>query len=324
MNKEFSEQDPYADYYGSAPSGAPSPGGAATTTVEQRRDAAYKATCQWIRNAFGHGVFVGKVPKGSNSGGGGGEAAIVSSRLRASRGDPDSDQGIDLGTGFAGFVCRVCSDGGNYEAFIRTGLYETDGIEYVCEFNTITKPTQKWNKSPNKFKTIRLDFENFTPVQRKMSQTTKDSASIPPFSGKDIRRIGFRYRSAANTGRSQSTSSYFTTQADKAGSSSAGWSNFYLALCYIKVYRSQPEPEFVYVSDARIPPVVRNGMVRHEARQIVGANGEDEEGGESVYRIFDEATLQSVLVTSNKNERTPEETYYKYRGEEILKNSGIR
>jgi hypothetical protein len=65
-------------------------------------------------------------------------------------------------------------------------------------------------------------------------------------------------------------------------------------------------------------------MVRHEARQIVGANGEDEEGGESVYRIFDEATLQSVLVTSNKNERTPEETYYKYRGEEILKNSGIR
>jgi hypothetical protein len=68
---------------------------------------------------------------------------------------------ITVCTGFAGFVCRVCSDGGNYEVFIRTGLYETDGIEYACEFNTIIKPTQKWNKSPNKFKTIRLDLENF-------------------------------------------------------------------------------------------------------------------------------------------------------------------
>mmetsp|Transcript_30722 Transcript_30722/g.73711 ORF Transcript_30722/g.73711 Transcript_30722/m.73711 type:complete len:137 (-) Transcript_30722:65-475(-) len=55
-------------------------------------------------------------------------------------------------------------------------------------------------------------------------------------------------------------------------------------------------------------------MVRHDRRQIL--NGEAE-SGEGV--ILDESSFgkSDILV------RSQEETYYKYRGEEILKKSGI-
>lgn len=291
---DYDDEDEYAKYdedYG--------------VSIENRRDESVKTQVQWMRNQFEHGVFVGKVPKMTSSGVGG-EAAIVSSRLR-SREDPDN--GIDLSASFAGFIARVCSDGGVYEAFVRTGAYYDDGIEYVCEFSTVTKPLTK-NKSPNKFTTVRLPFESFQPVKRKGGPTSVDS--IRPFKGQDVRHIGFRYRSSA------------PGNAMKAKLEAGSWNSFYLALCYIKLYRSQPEPEFVYVSDARIPPVVRNGMVRHDARMLVTTRGdgaEDEADGSSSV-LFDESTLKTA-VAKDKMARSSEETYYKYRGEEIIKNSGL-
>lgn len=291
---DYEDEDEYAKYdedYGAR--------------IENRRDESVKTQVQWMRNQFEHGVFVGKVPKMTSSGVGG-EAAIVSSRLR-SREDPDN--GIDLSASFAGFIARVCSDGGVYEAFVRTGAYYDDGIEYVCEFSTVTKPLTK-NKSPNKFTTVRLPFESFQPVKRKGGPTSVDS--IRPFKGQDVRHIGFRYRSSA------------PGNAMNAKLEAGSWNSFYLALCYIKLYRSQPEPEFVYVSDARIPPVVRNGMVRHDARMLVTArgNGAEDEADASSSVLFDESTLKTA-VAKDKMARSSEETYYKYRGEEIIKNSGL-
>jgi len=46
-------------------------------------------------------------------------------------------------------------------------------------------------------------------------------------------------------------------------------SSFYWALSYIKLYRSQPKPEFVCLSDTRIPAVVSSDMVRHDMQQLV-------------------------------------------------------
>ena len=56
-------------------------------------------------------------------------------------------------------------------------------------------------------------------------------------------------------------------------------------------------------------------MVRHDQRQILNNAADD---SESV--LLDDASLESsdILV------RSQEETYYKYRGEEILKKSGLR
>ena len=82
-----------------------------------------------------------------------------------------------------------------------------------------------------------------------------------------------------------------------------------LVFDYIKVYRLQPEPEFVYLSDARIPPVITGGMVRHDRKQIRAKRDV----------LLDETDIMSPA----SDQRSNEETYYKFRGEEILKSSGL-
>jgi len=187
---EYDEYDKYVDDFDKYED-EDSPVPDSSTLVESRRDTSVKTQVKWIRNEFGHGVFVGQVPK-ATAGGVGGEASIVSSRLRSRDGQPDD--GIDLAD-FGGLVCRVCSDGGNYEAFIRTGAFDR-GIEYVCDFSTSSKSPRRGNASRNKFTTIRLPFESFKAVRRESS--SGEEKSIPCFQGRDVRYIGFRFRSSEN------------------------------------------------------------------------------------------------------------------------------
>jgi hypothetical protein len=269
--------------------------------------------CVWRRNKFGHGIFVGKVRRD-------GVSAIASARLK-SRGDPS--RGIDLRSGgFAGLVCRVCGDGGVYEAFVRTEAYERLGVEYVREFKTSSRthttdgndvgsmPRAKWI-------TVRLAFADFRPRMRQFTSHGDEDAQrmrralgksdIPPFAGRDIRQLGFRYRGKSNGG-------------NHGGAASAtGWGKFYLALDYIKVYRSQPEPEFVYLSDARIPPVVSDSMVKHDLHRLVPS-----QVGSSASNsiIIDEEMVN--ISSSDDTARTLSETYFKYMGEEMIKLSGLR
>ena len=98
-------------------------------------------------------------------------------------------------------------------------------------------------------------------------------------------------------------------ETDFKGDKDNQYRQFYLAFDYIKVYRAQPEPEFVYLSDARIPRVITGGMVRHDRKQI-------REKRDSI--LDDSDVLLPAL-----DQRSSEETYYKYRGEEILKRSGL-
>jgi hypothetical protein len=122
-----------------------------------------------------------------------------------------------------------------------------------------------------------------------------------------VRNVGFRFRSAGNPNQNR------LQNGDNL--------NFYIALSYVKVYRLQPEPEFVYLSDARIPPVVKNGMVRHHQRQLLlkSKSSSDEEMLDDFVQLLDDKTLQSVATM----ERSPEEIYYRFRGEEVLKSSGL-
>jgi hypothetical protein len=57
-------------------------------------------------------------------------------------------------------------------------------------------------------------------------------------------------------------------------------------------------------------------MVRHDRRQLFTT--EKEGAGDNM--ILDESSLKESATL----ERSPEETYYKFRGEEILKKSGLR
>lgn len=291
--------DEYADYVEGVSDNA-------REGAEKRKMAAVKSQVHWIRNEFGHAVFVGKVPKPSGGGVLGCEAAVISSRLRSREGGPN--EGIDLSGGFGGFVCRICADGNTYEAFIRDALYEKKGIEYVCEFCTSSKSPRKGNASRNKFVTVRLPFVSFKPIHRN-SKSIDNESKIPAFHGKDVRHLGFRYRSASNANALQSKLQ------------SGQMNSFYLALSYIKLFRTQPEPEFVYLSDARIPPMIQDGQLRHDIRQIVPVEGLSSSASGGV-QLLDENALKQV--TAEKMGRTAEETYFKLRGEEILKGSGLR
>ena len=292
-----------------------------------------KTQVRWLRNKFHNGVFVGRVPKAdaaNPSANPGGEASIMISRLRA-REDPK--QGIDM-SGFAGFILRVVSDGNNYEAFVRTDLYETDGIEYVYEFSTESKKPTADNKSRSRFKTIRLAFENFRAVQRRKSKQTEasDDTTVPPFVGADVRYLGFRFRSSSNV--LDASRSKMQEKLDRLSTKRVNrdkeLQNFYMALAYIKVYREQPEPEFIYLSDARIPPVIRDGMVHHDRKMLLTDDMQDnnsldqkssdgDSSSTNVATLLDEKDLQRKSML----ERSPEETYFKYRGEEILIKSGL-
>lgn len=273
---------------------------------EQRRDTTVKTQVQWIHNEFGSGVFVGKVPQ-STSRGIGGEAAITSGRLRTRDGGPED--GIDLSVGFGGFVCRVCADGGVYEGFVRDASFERNGIEFVCEFSTSSKSPQGGNASRNKFSTVRLPFASFKPVRRRCIGKVLEDA-MPSFTGRDVRYLGFRYRSSRNTSLN-------------AKAQASQMSSFYMAFSYIKLYRIQPEPEFVYLSDARIPPVVSDAQLRHNLHQLVPKEAlpSSKPSNNGAFQILDDNALQKM--SSDEMARSPEETYYKYRGEEVLKSSGL-
>jgi len=285
-------------------------------------DSTTTSQVQWIRNKFQHAVFVGRMPSVAQenivAGGAGSQAAIVSSRLR-SRENPDL--GIDLSTAFAGLILRVCSDGGTYEAFVRTTQ-----AEYACPFSTDAKFfTSSNNKSKNKFTTVRLPFDKFQPVLTEES----NASEIPAFRGQDVQQIGFRYRAASNQNKNDNNP--LVTQFQKQQQQENSLQSFYLAFSYMKLYRSQPEPEFVYVSDARIPPIVSSDMVRHDMKRLlVTANNDGSGSGEEKNVLGGGTGGGAVLLddrtiaTSLRNTvSTEEEVYYKYLGEETLKKSGL-
>lgn len=121
--------------------------------------------------------------------------------------------------------------------------------------------------------------------------------------------------------------------------------SFYLAFAYIKLYRAQPEPEFVYVSDARIPPAVMPNCVRHDLQRLIlknpftssGALGTDETaegmlGGDTSAVLYwqdqHHPSLKTNPATSRKTRLqttidTEREMYFKYLGEDVLKKSGL-
>jgi uncharacterized protein YbjT (DUF2867 family) len=210
---------------------------------------------RWMRNKFDLGVFYGWGP-----------AYLKSSRFQRSRDEPA--YGIDFGPSYAGFVCKICADGETFEAVITAnGEYE-----YTCSFSTRSKSqttTGGTNKSRSKFMRVRLPFENFV---------CHTDGNAPPFDGRDIRYIGFRYNG-------------------KSGQ------RFFLSMDWVKLYRSQPEPEFVYLSDARIPRVVKHSMIQTEAKQL--------------------AINNEIRLYDDRQQRQPEATFYKFVGEEIVKRSGL-
>ena len=147
-------------------------------------------------------------------------------------------------------------------------------------------------------------------------------SDIPPFVGRDIRQLGFRYRGKSNTYTSSgSIGASSSSNSLNGSSSSSSWSTFYLAIDYIKIYRGQPEPEFVYLSDARIPPVINDGTIKHDLHRLITSPPEES----MAYSIIDDKRAKKeVNGDVTLDHRSAEETYFKYMGEEMIKQSGLR
>jgi len=273
---------------------------------------------QWLQNKFGHGVFFGKIPNDAFINQYEFEAAIVSDRIRSQQ---DSQQGIDFSKIFSGFLIRLCADGGIYELFIRTQDYETFGIEYTCEFCTTGKQHKDGNLSSNKFSSIRLPFSFFKPCfsgRNAFRATPQQQEKLlqRKFYGEDIRHLGIRFRSERN--KSSSNGNPTAQRLQNLDNKKRNDKRFYLALSYIKVYRSTLEPEFVYLSDARIPFGKKNTLVLHDSRKIINTQKTKTIENE----ILGESLSQTTTAPSLMN-RIDEETYFKFCGEQVLQNSGL-
>lgn len=291
------------------------------TTTPKTKKVRNAEWCSWEKNKFGNAIFFGRVAAPNPAKGvAGGEAAIVSTRLRA-RKKPGSDEqtepdGIDLSRGFSGLVVRLCGDGQAYECFIRNKAYDAMGVEYVFDVTTLRK--YNGTEAVNKFQSVRMPFAEFKPVLRDGTASDVNAESLqellqrlPKFQGRDIRQIGFRYRSDGNY--KQELVPTLTGMAPKRIGRTKG---FYLALSYLKLYRSTIEPEFVYVSDSRIPPVVKQSMIRHETRQIVN------EQQQAIITDGLDLLVTEEEVRSDEHQ-TFQKAYYKYLGEQILRHSGL-
>mmetsp|Transcript_22690 Transcript_22690/g.34028 ORF Transcript_22690/g.34028 Transcript_22690/m.34028 type:complete len:293 (-) Transcript_22690:253-1131(-) len=167
-----------------------------------------------------------------------------------------------------------------------------------------SRQPQKKHKDDNlripKFMTVRLAFSDFTPS---MGTSNGDAAQ---FDASDVQYFGFRYRSGSNPGAR---------------------GRFYMSITHVKLYRGQPDPEFVYISDAAIPPVVTPEMVRHDVEQIVVPEilGDDNVDKGNTYEIFNtEKVKRQQSKTIERGRRLGNaETYYKYMGEQTVRNSGL-
>jgi hypothetical protein len=293
----------------------------------------------WERNKFNNTSFYGRINSSPD-----GQVAILSTRLRARKKvatnatnntistnldeSEEEPEGIDLSRGFSGFIVRLCGDGQQYECFVRTKAYDLLGIEYVYNFSTLAK-SNGTETILNKFQTIRMPFTEFKPIYQRRSEEADEEQerqtlqSLPKFSGRDVRHVGFRYRSSSNMSGRKNVSGSGTVLSPTFNARRSRMQGFYLALSYIKLYRSNMEPELVYLSDSRIPQYVRSEFVQHDKKQLILSNSLSPSEKDTEYTLFNLHNLNHP-ISADDGDKSHEVAYYKYLGEQILRQSGLR
>lgn len=122
--------------------------------------------------------------------------------------------------GFSGLILRAIGDGKMYRFVLRTQEGAKAGIEYVAPFKT----------RKGKWETIRIPFSTFIPRDGTSGAVKSGTAKL---SRADIRQMAVQY-----------------TKPEESPEKDDG--QFYLAIDYIKTYRTQDEPDFVLVSCASV------------------------------------------------------------------------
>lgn len=134
-------------------------------------------------------------------------------------------------TGFSGIIMRVIGDGKKYSYILRTAEGVRENVEYAAVFTT----------KKGRWETVRLPFQQFK--RRDMSDWQPRKGAVKLKRG-DVRQMAIEYR-----------------KPDESPEKDDG--KFYLAIDYIKTYRTQEEPDFVLVSCASV--TARNAAELDEA-----------------------------------------------------------
>lgn len=121
---------------------------------------------------------------------------------------------------FAGILLRCIGDGKAYCVVIRTAEGVRAGVEYIATF-----PSRR-----NKWESVRLPFDNFVPTSLTDRAVKSDA---PKLDRSDVRQIAMQFRKPVEMPEKDD-------------------GKFYLGVDYMKAYRSQNEPDFVFVSCASV------------------------------------------------------------------------
>lgn len=122
--------------------------------------------------------------------------------------------------GFSGFLLRCIGDGKCYNFVLRTSEGVRTGVEYVAEFQT----------RPSKWMSIRIPLSEFKAVSLTDRSFKRDA---PKMNRGDIRQMAIQYRKPADAPEKDD-------------------GRFYLGVDYLKTYRTQEQPDFVFVSCASV------------------------------------------------------------------------
>mmetsp|Transcript_43689 Transcript_43689/g.76987 ORF Transcript_43689/g.76987 Transcript_43689/m.76987 type:complete len:526 (-) Transcript_43689:30-1607(-) len=153
---------------------------------------------------------------------------------------------------FSGFILKLKGDGSTFRLVLRTSSYFSEGVQYEREIAT----------KPDEWMTARVPFSSFVPHV--------EGKRVPEFEEldrSDVQQLALAHRRLPGEG-----------------------AKFYCKLHFCKVYKTQMEPEVVYISDAQVPPEVASdvqALDRLKARAGAGP------------------------------------TYWKAKGEQVCRNSGL-
>lgn len=122
--------------------------------------------------------------------------------------------------GFSGLLLRCIGDGKSYFVVLRTANGVANDVEYVMQFKSYK----------NKWDSVRLPISEFQAISIKDGLPKSDA---PEIDRADIRQMAIQYRKPVQSPEKDD-------------------GRFYLAVDYMKAYRTQEQPDFVLVSCASV------------------------------------------------------------------------
>lgn len=122
--------------------------------------------------------------------------------------------------GFSGLLLRCIGDGKNYFIVLRTGEGVRDGIEYCAKIKS----------HKNKWGSLRIPISSFKAYDMKDHSRRRDA---PELDRSDVRQMAIQFRKPV-----------VSPEKDDG--------RFYLAVDYLKAYRTQEQPDFVLLSCASV------------------------------------------------------------------------